>query len=659
MKESGREMAFFHPSSLILHPSFRRRDLRLVRYLVTALALLPLPVRAQNQPPVAFEGLPGIQSLAFNPQGALFASIPEKAGAIAQVLGPKLSQTLAETGGKPAGLAIDGHGTLYVADPQRKAILRVRPWGEPTVAADRCGGKPLIAPLDVAVSGQNVYFVDAGSSTICDLAGRVISDRIPEPTAMAVNSVTGLLMVADKTGGLWQVAQDGTPRRFASLGSRISGLEIDGEGNIYVAGEAGLGVVDPFGRTLRTDQFGSPVSDVAFGMADRSALFVAVPRSGTVYRLRALGPSQPDAWTAVRALRITEPVDGEILNRHDGILTAAGLRIRVSGEFSGQGPVTVNGIRAESAENRFQADIVINDRKNRILAQGGQDASDQVTVLWDKDSFPRYRVSIDDNIHWLKDIALHDPPYRSIFENPFLAFWREMHEKYGARVHFNIYYETAGFNLSQMPDRYRKEWQENVPWVRLTFHARSNNPDRPYLHSSADRIREDYRLVKREIERFAGKELLSDVTTIHWGEATSAAMQALRAEGLKTFVGYFELRRELPAVSYDVTMPQLLHLTRRDYWKDVERDILFVRHDMVINGVPLEQVVPRLEKLAVDPHQSEVIELMIHEQFWYPDYVAYLPDYKERVERAIQWVTQRGYAPVFFGDGFLGARLKP
>ena len=46
---------------------------------------------------------------------------------------------------------------------------------------------------------------------------------------------------------------------------------------------------------------------------------------------------------------------------------------------------------------------------------------------------------------------------------------------------------------------------------------------------------------------------------------------------------------------------------------------------------------------------------MIHEQYFYPDYVAYEPDYRDRVERAIQWVTKRGYKPVFFEEGFLGA----
>jgi hypothetical protein len=45
---------------------------------------------------------------------------------------------------------------------------------------------------------------------------------------------------------------------------------------------------------------------------------------------------------------------------------------------------------------------------------------------------------------------------------------------------------------------------------------------------------------------------------------------------------------------------------------------------------------------------------MIHEQYFYPHYCAYIPEYAERCETAIRWVTERGYTPVFYGDGFLG-----
>ena len=48
-----------------------------------------------------------------------------------------------------------------------------------------------------------------------------------------------------------------------------------------------------------------------------------------------------------------------------------------------------------------------------------------------------------------------------------------------------------------------------------------------------------------------------------------------------------------------------------------------------------------------DPHQSEVMELMIHEQYFYPDFHGDQPDFREKVETAIKFVVDRGYEPVF------------
>jgi hypothetical protein len=192
--------------------------------------------------------------------------------------------------------------------------------------------------------------------------------------------------------------------------------------------------------------------------------------------------------------------------------------------------------------------------------------------------------------------------------------------------------------------------------MHLSFHARANDPDRPYVRASGEQIRNDYRAVMKEIERFAGKEVISPVTTVHWGATTRAAIQALRQEGVRTLVGYFKTPDELPSVCYYVSAAQIRYMMGRDYWKDTKEDILFIRHDIVINNVPLDQFVPYLEHIAADPHQSEIIELMIHEQYFYPEYRAYEPDYRQRVETAIKFAADRGYKPVFYGEGLAGAQ---
>ena len=357
------------------------------------------------------------------------------------------------------------------------------------------------------------------------------------------------------------------------------------------------------------------------------------------------------------SVRFAQPVDGDILNRHDGVPVPGGLEIEVRGQAAGA-PVSVNGGPMRSEEGVFSGRVVLREHETRLCARAEDIGECGITVLWDRSSYPRYRFSVDDNIQFLKDLAVNASRCASLFDNWYLAFWRQMHERYGARIQLNIYYATdqRDFNLSQMPERYRDEWQANADWLRLTFHAYADKPDRPYLHATYEEIERDYLLVTREIERFAGPELLSPFTTVHWGEAPLEACRALRGHGIVGLAGYFLFSGEEPVVSYYLDAEQTRHLSGRDYWKDTREDILFIRHDQVCNTMPLAEIVPHLEKVVADPHQSEVLELMVHEQYFCPFLPHYLPDVGQRVEQAIAWVTERGYRPVFYEEGFLGAQ---
>jgi hypothetical protein len=115
-------------------------------------------------------------------------------------------------------------------------------------------------------------------------------------------------------------------------------------------------------------------------------------------------------------------------------------------------------------------------------------------------------------------------------------------------------------------------------------------------------------------------------------------------------------RDGLPGTCLYLPIPLWNYFKHHDYWKDMGLDLLIVRQDIVLNSVPLDRIVPHLERLAADPGQSEILQLLIHEQYFYPDDRHYLPDFRARVERAIEWVTRRGYKPVFYKDGFVGAQ---
>ena len=355
-------------------------------------------------------------------------------------------------------------------------------------------------------------------------------------------------------------------------------------------------------------------------------------------------------------VQITAPIHGAVLNRHDGRQDDDGLHISVQGVVSEADTVTVNGVRARIVGATFTVANTLDAHETVLTAvaeRGGEKLSHAVTVLWDRNSFPRYRFSLDDDIYFLRDIALERP--KSLFDNFYLGFMRDLRDKYGAKTHINIYYACEDFDLRQMPDTYKSEWRDNADWLQLSFHARADQPRDPYKEASAEKILTDFRQVRDETLRFAGEESWSHFTTIHWGEGTRLGCRALRREGIWGLAGYFIPAPDL-RVNYYLDAATTAYLNSHDYWMDYSEDILFVTHDQVINSIKTpEAVVAHLETVAQDPHRSEIMELMVHEQYFRKHLPHYQPNVPAKTEAAIRWATEHGYRSVLYNEGFLGA----
>jgi len=358
-----------------------------------------------------------------------------------------------------------------------------------------------------------------------------------------------------------------------------------------------------------------------------------------------------------KRLRITSPHDGDILNQTDGTRTEHGLLIEVTGTCPAGADVRVNGRKAAVTGTTFRAPLLIVGEMTRVRACAGPrpDAdSDSIKLLWDRNCFPRYRFSSDDNIWFLQDLAQN--ARKSLFDNPYLALWKRLHDTYGTSVQHNIYWETPGFQLSEMPDRFKAEWRDNAYWLKLAFHARADKPDLPYQHASYEQIARDFEDIVTEIARFAGQEVLTSYTTIHWGRATREACRALRDRGIRGLACPYPDKwpNESP-IAYYMDDAMIAYATHRDYWWDTQEDILFTTYDLCCNIGAAAEYPKSLAERAAHPHHSQLMEVMIHEQYFYPHYKAYLPDYANRVETCIRWLTEHGYKPVQYDHGFLGA----
>lgn len=293
---------------------------------------------------------------------------------------------------------------------------------------------------------------------------------------------------------------------------------------------------------------------------------------------------------------------------------------------------------------------------------------------------------IDDVIWTFRDIAREKPA--SLFENGFMKMLRENHDKYGLTVQLNLFYATDVyygndfFNLSEMPDIYKDEFQSNKDWLRLAFHARQEFPDYPYVNATYEDVYTDYNLIKNEVLRFAGEGMFSDVLCTHWLPLSKEAVRALCDCGIRIVTPTVGDRREyegdmsvLPyghaarllhnrqpeTMLYTRTRndPRILssicaynHISAKQKAQGDNKNISFKDENfnifyrevccgICLNLLTVEQIKERITTLA--EKNVEYIGTATHEQYYYPDYFAYQSDTKEKFEVMCKELYNSGY----------------
>ena len=346
------------------------------------------------------------------------------------------------------------------------------------------------------------------------------------------------------------------------------------------------------------------------------------------------------------------PLDGDMLCTRDVERVGVRLVTKVTVDAELCRKIVINGDVAEEKDGLYTAEVEIIPGENIISAEDPERGDISSVQIWYlPDYADKYRVSLDDCIWFLRDIAEHD--YASIFENEYLAFLKQVHETYGTKIHANVYLVDDVDDtpiLEKVSDKYKAEWQANRDWLRLSFHARANTPAKPYKHAGYDQMYADVSAVRAQIARFAGEELLGPTTTLHWGEATREGSRALRDAGYTIQVGDFNCDNGLVPVSYYLDLEKRRNINRRFIWRDNEEDIIFVRCAIIIDTHPVEEIPSFLDEIYSDPHRNPYIDLLIHEQYFYPSYVNYQPNYRDKILTAVKWAVEKGYEPAFLDE---------
>ena len=356
------------------------------------------------------------------------------------------------------------------------------------------------------------------------------------------------------------------------------------------------------------------------------------------------------------------PVDGDCLNSRDGKEVGKTLVVPVKIRANAGDEVYVCGKKADFDGEYFTSEVEIAGYRNTLAAENKTSGEcEKIAVFKLSDVVGKYRVSSDDNILFLQDLTKNKDIYKSIFENPYPAVYKKAHDKYGAKVHLNLFYEfiptddfkehTEYFNLSMMTDKFKDEFIANSDWLKLAFHAKTEYPDMPYKNTTFEEITKDCINVCREIIRFAGKECMNDTTTIHWGEVNREGVRALRALGFKSLTGYLTFNSDgTPLVAYYLDKEQVKHADTRDFWYDKSEDMMFARIDIVTNLGTYEWVMNEIRDIVAHPNRGGFVSMMIHEQYFYADYKGYLCDFENRVLDVCKYLYENGYKGCHIAD---------
>ena len=250
----------------------------------------------------------------------------------------------------------------------------------------------------------------------------------------------------------------------------------------------------------------------------------------------------------------------------------------------------------------------------------------------------KFTFTMDDNILFFKNIAENKP--KSIFENPYLAMLFRLHQRFDLKVQLNLFYQTEGFDLSQMPDTYKNEWAENSDWLKLSFHSKDDS-ENPYISSGYDEVFADCDAVNREILRFAGEKTLAKTTTIHYAKATKEGISAVADNGVKGLLGLFTAGVE---TSYEIEGELVQRLEAGELL--AIDGMSYAAVDLIINLVTAEEIVPRLQKLF----SRDTVRVMIHEQYFYEDYKHYQPDFEEKLATTFSALREQGFESAFFEE---------
>lgn len=298
---------------------------------------------------------------------------------------------------------------------------------------------------------------------------------------------------------------------------------------------------------------------------------------------------------------------------------------------------------------------------------------------------------IDDVIWVFRDLTRKRPA--SLFDNAFLNVLKTAHDRYGLKVQLNVFYRTDffygndEFTLADMTDAYKAEWEEASDWLKLGFHAKQEFPDYPYVNASYDDVKSNFDDIQKQVFRFAGPKSFAYATVTHWIPMSREGCLALRDGGIKMISAstgdktpYNGDPASLPyghaGRLLQNRQPETALFRRNTLDTAISNSLCGYNHLTTDQSDPIKYSLnahldedtgiyfkqfcngPVLNLSTQEGLEAELTPIMgkeyiscgLHEQYFYPDYFAYQPNYAEKIYLTADILTKNGYTYFFLEE---------
>ncbi len=236
--------------------------------------------------------------------------------------------------------------------------------------------------------------------------------------------------------------------------------------------------------------------------------------------------------------------------------------------------------------------------------------------------------SVDDSNSIFEDLTKNRWQYKSIFDQPFLGFMKQLHDRYGVVVSFYVFYtwylEDDCFTLADATDRYAQEFSANADWLRFGFYAIDAAA---FENLDADTVRKYYDMTVNELIRITGSEACIDTfLRLDRYTADDACVETLRDAGMTGLL--IAVQGDGRTACYDLSTEEYAQAHHEDWY--------------VADGTPYTPTDICLETLKSDEQFFDTAAQMIRE----PQMVVFTHEWilsDTNVQKYMAWLAEFAY----------------